>query len=77
MVPHLPGIIPVLVHTLNDPKALVRSITCWTLGRYCRWVIYPPPAQKVEGFQVMYLQPVLDGVYKQKYHRILIIVIRF
>ncbi|OCH90570.1 ARM repeat-containing protein [Obba rivulosa] len=35
--PHLPTLIPYLINTLNDPKPLVRSITCWTLGRYASW----------------------------------------
>ncbi|CCM03932.1 uncharacterized protein FIBRA_06084 [Fibroporia radiculosa] len=35
--PHLPTLIPYLVNMLNDPKPLVRSITCWTLGRYASW----------------------------------------
>ncbi|KAF8869298.1 armadillo-type protein [Mucidula mucida] len=35
--PHLPVLVPYLINTLNDPKPLVRSITCWTLGRYASW----------------------------------------
>ncbi|KAG8899351.1 hypothetical protein FRC00_001551, partial [Tulasnella sp. 408] len=35
--PHLPMIIPFLIETLNDQKPLVRSIACWTLGRYAHW----------------------------------------
>jgi transportin-1 len=35
--PHLPVLVPFLIDTLNDPKPLVRSITCWTLGRYASW----------------------------------------
>eukprot|EP01135_Chromosphaera_perkinsii_P010674 Nk52_evm74s2192 gene=Nk52_evmTU74s2192 len=39
MVPHLPELVPFLISSLNDSKALVRSITCWTLSRYCNWVV--------------------------------------
>ncbi|KAG9028013.1 hypothetical protein FS837_004015 [Tulasnella sp. UAMH 9824] len=35
--PHLPQIVPFLIETLNDQKPLVRSIACWTLGRYAHW----------------------------------------
>ncbi|PCH36569.1 ARM repeat-containing protein [Wolfiporia cocos MD-104 SS10] len=35
--PHLPMLVPYLINTLQDPKPLVRSITCWTLGRYASW----------------------------------------
>lgn len=36
----LPMLIPFLItHFLTDKKPLVRSITCWTLSRYCKWII--------------------------------------
>lgn len=34
MITHLPELIPFLIVCLSDKKALVRSITCWTLSRY-------------------------------------------
>ena len=39
MVPHLPELIPYLIGSLSDSKALVRSITCWTLSRYSHWLV--------------------------------------
>jgi transportin-1 len=37
---YLPALIPFLIaHFLTDKKPLVRSITCWTLSRYCKWII--------------------------------------
>ena len=33
---YLPQLVPWLVQTLADPKALIRSITCWTLSRYSK-----------------------------------------
>ncbi|KAG0142088.1 hypothetical protein CROQUDRAFT_50822 [Cronartium quercuum f. sp. fusiforme G11] len=41
MEPHLATLIPLLLTCLKDRKALVRSITCWTLGRYASWIISP------------------------------------
>ncbi|CDH53126.1 transportin-1 isoform 2 [Lichtheimia corymbifera JMRC:FSU:9682] len=38
IAPHLPELVPYLFTNLNDPKPLVRSITCWTLGRYATWI---------------------------------------
>eukprot|EP01133_Synstelium_polycarpum_P017492 gene17492-20870_t len=35
---HLPNVVPYLINTLNDPKPLVRSITCWALSRYSNWI---------------------------------------
>lgn len=42
MVPHLPELVPYLNACLADKKALVRSITCWTLSRYAHWVVGQP-----------------------------------
>lgn len=39
MSPHLAEIIPFLINALNDSKALVRSIACWTLSRYCHYTM--------------------------------------
>ena len=39
MVPHLSELIPFLLNSLSDSKALVRSITCWTLSRYSHWLV--------------------------------------
>lgn len=42
ITPHLPELIPYLIGCLQDRKALVRSITCWTLSRYCHFVVQQP-----------------------------------
>ena len=42
MTQHLPELIPYLINCLMDKKALVRSITCWTLSRYCHWAVVLP-----------------------------------
>eukprot|EP01111_Echinosteliopsis_oligospora_P010028 TRINITY_DN3042_c0_g1_i1.p1 TRINITY_DN3042_c0_g1~~TRINITY_DN3042_c0_g1_i1.p1 ORF type:complete len:473 (+),score=115.85 TRINITY_DN3042_c0_g1_i1:949-2367(+) len=42
LVVHLPHLIPYFLTLLNDSKLFVRSITCWTLGRYSRWIVYQP-----------------------------------
>ena len=54
MVQHLPELVPYLVTCLNDRKALVRSITCWTLSRYAHWVVTQPTEQ--------YLKPLMTEV---------------
>lgn len=45
MIPHLPELIPYLIGSLSDGKALVRSITCWTLSRYAHWLVGQPHDQ--------------------------------
>ncbi len=58
MIPHLPELIPYLITCLSDKKALVRSITCWTLSRYAHWVVGQPHEQ--------YLKPLMTEVRKPR-----------
>ena len=39
IAPHLPQLVSFLIECLSDQKALVRSITCWTLSRYAHWIV--------------------------------------
>ncbi|WFD24751.1 hypothetical protein MEQU1_003455 [Malassezia equina] len=55
--PHLPTLVPLLVNTLKDNQPLVRSITCWTLGRYSSWC-----AGTSMEHQEQYFLPVLEGL---------------
>ncbi|EFP79486.2 uncharacterized protein PGTG_05807 [Puccinia graminis f. sp. tritici CRL 75-36-700-3] len=59
MEPHLSTLIPILLDCLKDRKALVRSITCWTLGRYSSWII-SPGSTTAEHKQAVFL-PVMEG----------------
>ncbi|KAJ1923171.1 hypothetical protein IWQ60_006050 [Tieghemiomyces parasiticus] len=56
--PHLPDLIPMLLEHLNHPKALVRSITCWTLSRYAAWCCQCPS----EEARVKFFVPELEGL---------------
>ncbi|KAI0827995.1 ARM repeat-containing protein [Trametes gibbosa] len=58
--PHLPTLVPYLINTLNDPKPLVRSITCWTLGRYASWCTQPISTEHKNNFFV----PTLEGLLR-------------
>lgn len=55
--PHLPMLTPFLITLLNDPKPVVRQITCWTLGRYSGWASHLDKAGKVQFFE-----PVMEGI---------------
>ena len=55
MAPFLPQLVPWLVETLDHPTSLVRSITCWTLSRYSRWIC------ETGREPAAYLQPLLRG----------------
>uniref|UniRef100_A0A2R5LBL4 Putative nuclear transport receptor karyopherin-beta2/transportin importin beta superfamily n=2 Tax=Ornithodoros turicata TaxID=34597 RepID=A0A2R5LBL4_9ACAR len=61
MVPHLPELIPYLISCLSDKKALVRSITCWTLSRYSHWVVGQPHDHYLQPLMTELLQRVLDA----------------
>ncbi|KAF2998002.1 hypothetical protein E8E13_007173 [Curvularia kusanoi] len=58
--PHLPMLTPYLITLLQDPKPVVRKITCWTLGRYSGWAARLDPAGKQQFFE-----PIMDGILKK------------
>jgi transportin-1 len=55
--PHLPMLTPFLITLLNDPKPVVRQITCWSLGRYSGWASHLDPVGKKQFFE-----PVMEGI---------------
>lgn len=61
MIPYLPELIPNLVQCLSDKKALVRSITCWTLSRYAHWVVSQPPDTYLKPLMTELLKRILDS----------------
>lgn len=61
MIPHLPELIPFLISCLSDKKALVRSITCWTLSRYAHWVVSQPHDQYLKPLMEELLKRILDA----------------
>ncbi|KRX99924.1 Transportin-2 [Trichinella pseudospiralis] len=60
MAPHLPTLVPYLIGCLNDNKALVRSITCWTLSRYGHWILQFPNERYFEQLLKELLRRLLD-----------------
>uniref|UniRef100_A0A8C6V483 Transportin-1 n=1 Tax=Neogobius melanostomus TaxID=47308 RepID=A0A8C6V483_9GOBI len=61
MIPYLPELIPHLIQFLSDKKALVRSITCWTLSRYAHWVVSQPPDIYLKPLMTELLKRILDS----------------
>ncbi|CAB1332331.1 unnamed protein product, partial [Coregonus sp. 'balchen'] len=61
MITYLPELIPHLVQCLSDKKALVRSITCWTLSRYAHWVVSQPPDTYLKPLMTELLKRILDS----------------
>jgi transportin-1 len=58
VVPHLPELIPYLNSLLKDPEALVRQITCWTLGRYSAW----GASLQTAALRSQYFEPMMEGI---------------
>ncbi|KAF5294727.1 hypothetical protein FQA39_LY00211 [Lamprigera yunnana] len=61
MLNHLPDLIPYLITCLNDRKALVRAITCWTLSRYSHWVVSQSHDAYLKPLMTELLKRILDG----------------
>jgi len=57
---HLPTLWQFLLSNLDNPKPLVRSITCWTLGRYAKWSLEPPQNTDIELHRQTYFNPLLE-----------------
>lgn len=55
--PHLPMLTPFMITLLQDPKPVVRQITCWSLGRYSGWASHLDKAGKVQFFE-----PMMEGI---------------
>ncbi|XP_071494400.1 transportin-1-like [Diadema antillarum] len=58
---HLPELVPFLIDSLSAKKALVRSITCWTLSRYSHWVINQPHHLYFQRLMSELLKRILDS----------------
>ena len=54
---HLADLVPFLVATLADSRALARAITCWTLSRFSQWICQQPVDQ--------YLRPLISELLKR------------
>ncbi|CAG2164703.1 unnamed protein product [Oppiella nova] len=61
MIPHLSELIPYLISCLSEKKALVRSITCWTLSRYSHWVVQQQHDRFLKPLMTELLKRVLDA----------------
>lgn len=56
MSSHMVTIFPFLLHSATDEHHMVRCIACWTLSRYCKWVI----TQQEDTLYQQLLKVILD-----------------
>lgn len=61
MLNHLPELVPYLITSLSERKALVRAITCWTLSRYSHWVVSQPHDNFLKPLMTELLKRILDS----------------
>lgn len=55
---HLSQLVPYLIRSLVDARPLIRSITCWTLSRYSKWIMKEKSDEK-------YFQPLMAELLKR------------
>ena len=60
MLQHLEELVPFLINSLSDQRALIRIITCWTLSRYARWIVQSPKDIFLKNLIEVLLQRILD-----------------
>ena len=58
---HLAGLVPHLTAMLEVDKVFIKSITCWTLGRYITWILGDKSSHQLQTF----FYPVLMGVLRR------------
>jgi len=56
---YLKDLVPYLIQLLRDAEPLVRSITCWTLSRYSKWVIHE------HNDDEKYFRPLMTGLLQR------------
>ncbi|EIW58924.1 transportin-PC [Trametes versicolor FP-101664 SS1] len=66
--PHLPTLVPYLFDALSHPQPLMRSNTCWTLGRYARWCSQPISPEHTTPIFVPTLQGLLRMMIDDNQH---------
>ncbi|KTW31717.1 uncharacterized protein T551_00978 [Pneumocystis jirovecii RU7] len=62
MTKFLPELFPYLISLLNDPKPLMRQMTCWTLGRYARWAAFLASSEERQKYFITLLEGLLRTV---------------
>lgn len=60
MLRHMRSIFPFLVHAVTDQQIMVRSISCWTLSRYSRWVVVERDDALIQQLLKVLLDRMLD-----------------
>ncbi|KAL0043428.1 hypothetical protein WJX79_004487 [Trebouxia sp. C0005] len=65
LIPYLPQLVSMLLPRLEDPRPLVRSISCWALSRYAQWIVErcSDPQQDINAAQLQ-LDEVLQGLLR-------------
>ncbi|KAJ3494135.1 hypothetical protein NLG97_g4276 [Lecanicillium saksenae] len=64
ILPHLPMLVPYLISLLTDPEPVIRTIVCWTLGRYSGWAAALPEPEREQ-----YFLPMMDGILQKMLDR--------
>jgi hypothetical protein len=60
--PHLDKLMPFLLSTIDDPKPLIRSISCWAVSKYKPWIVAQPVESGVLGMVLgKFLERCLDN----------------
>ena len=61
VTPHLPDLIPYLISLLEDQEPVVRTITCWALGRYSSWASH---LQNLND-RKLFFEPMMEGILRR------------
>ncbi|KAF8063844.1 TRN1 [Scenedesmus sp. PABB004] len=65
LAPYLSGMVKMLVPVLQDPRPMVRIITCWSLSRYVQWVLLPPGSEPPRDGGPAAVAPENEALFEQ------------
>ncbi|KAF6260222.1 ARM repeat-containing protein [Scenedesmus sp. NREL 46B-D3] len=66
LAPYLNDMVKMLLPVLQDPRPMVRIITCWCISRYVQWVLLPPgSAEPARGAPLPRVAPENEALFEQ------------
>ncbi|WIA22073.1 hypothetical protein OEZ85_004416 [Tetradesmus obliquus] len=66
LAPYLTDMVKMLLPVLQDPRPMVRIITCWCLSRYVQWVLMPPGSAEIApGAPLPRVAPENEALFEQ------------
>lgn len=64
LLPHLSTLVPFLIQLCQDQQPLIRSMACWALSRYSKWIVEQENPEVYAVVIRLFLSRMLDSSKK-------------